>query len=259
MIPTMMLCTYHSSQHLIQRDDSVDIQTLAYCQIDILSIVLNIIFLSSLILIFIIRRKQFVDFEHLSSSANPSPNTSAHENRHHNNHDNHYGEHVNTRSMSWKKRRQWSLWQRVCHAYTTNQNLVRQVSILPLLSFKLILGLELLLIWHLSNKLFIIDILSIVLSLVTVSLCLSLSKKCLWPKKTSAIGVLVTVFWTWSVVSSLAKFVIISVYNKQHYLSLVRVYSYFILFIIYSILCFIQLANVLRGGEFHTITLFIYM
>lgn len=254
-----MLCSHHTSHQLIVNGDTgvhPDPYALAYCQIDLLSIILNTIFIAFLIMLAIIRSKKFVDFEHLNSSQNFNATANADQkeidkdnpvNQARDQRAGHHG-HLKWFTKS-SKRRNLSLLKQVMIFYNKYESLVRQVSQLALLSFKLILALELLLVWHLCDNLFIVDSLSIILSLISELMCFLCSRRHLYQRtsarKARVVRVVITVVWTWSVLASLGRFVVVSVDNKNHYLTLVRVHSYLALFVVYSILLFVQLADLL--------------
>ena len=235
-----MFCS-HSSQSYSLNDKTEELFPLSYCRIDFLSIIIDLIFISMLIIFILVKRKKFVDFKQLKTTPNSSPNTTINENSVH---------------ISVNPRNPRNFIGKLLHSY--NEEVVKQFSSFIVFSLNILLILELLLILHLFKKLFIIDLLSIVLSLISAFIALFLLKRFVRQRKSLFIKIVLTLFWIWSIFSSLAKFVLISVTNKDHYLELIRVYAYLALFLIYSILTFNELANILKPVNVFRLKLFFY-
>jgi len=103
---------------------------------------------------------------------------------------------------------------------------------------------ELMLIWNLYQCLFLTNLLSVISSLVTAMIGLLIKK--VFIERRNLLSIVLFIYWLLSLFCSLSEFVIISLYSRDNYYQIMRVYITFISFLIYSILAFGELSAILN-------------
>jgi hypothetical protein len=213
----MLFCKFLSHLNSSVSDNgSDDSLLLSYCIIDSTTIITNFLFISIIITFLLIALKSYVKHK------------------------------LSSKSVKFIHKTDLNQCNEQKPIQESENSSLKQLLFIGLILIKLILISELLLIWQLFKRLLVKDLLSTLLSLLTIIIALFITKFSNIRKK-YLLQTLLFIYWLLSMFWSLSKFVIICLHNRDNYYQLIRFYITFTSFLFYSLLAFEEFSAILKS------------